>query len=140
MTKIADRDIIIPNEVDFFIEKGKIEVKGPLGRNELLLNPEVKIIRQENKLVFIKLKKKIITGTFNSLIYNMIQGVTTGYKKILEIKGTGYNVTKVDNNLILRLGRANNDNIHIPLSLGVKVERNKIIITGVDKQKVSLFA
>ena len=60
MTKIADRDIIIPNEVDFFIEKGKIEVKGPLGRNELLLNPEVKIIRQENKLVFIKLKKKII--------------------------------------------------------------------------------
>ena len=70
----------------------------------------------------------------------MIEGVNHGYKEVLEVKGVGYKVTQKDSKLEFALGKSHLDYVVIPSDLKVELEGNKIIITGLDKQKVHRFA
>jgi large subunit ribosomal protein L6 len=139
MTKIANRPLLIPERVKVVVEKGKIIAHGPQGKDELSINPEVEIVYQENK-IFTKSNNFVLSGTFNSLIYNLIKGVEQGYKEIVEVKGINYKVNLKNEKLELALGKSHLDYVEIPVELKIEVVGNKIIIMGTDKQKVRQFA
>lgn len=140
MSKLTNRIIIIPPEVEVVVEKEKILVRGSLGKNELLINPAVEIIHTANKISTQSTANLALAGTFNSLIYNLIEGVSRGYKETLEVRGVGYKVAWKNDQLEFSLGKSHYDYVPIPAGLQVELTGNKIIITGIDKQKVRKFA
>lgn len=141
MSKIANRSILIPNNVKIGLNNQFFFAEGPLGKSEELTIPSiVEVVNKENK-IFTKSENIALAGTYNSLIYNIIKGVTEGYQKILEVKGIGYKVIIKDNKILeFFLGKSHPILLPIPVDLEVKVESGKIIIKGIDKQKVNKFA
>jgi large subunit ribosomal protein L6 len=140
MSKIANRIIPIPINVKVNLGKETFFAEGPLGRSEELTIPAtIKVVNEENKL-FTKSENIALAGTYNSLIYNIIKGVAEGYEKVLEVKGIGYKVSLKDKVLEFSLGKSHLIHISVPLDLEVKVEGSKIIIKGINKQKVNKFA
>jgi large subunit ribosomal protein L6 len=80
-------------------------------------------------------------GTARALLANMIEGVTTGYKKTLEIQGVGYKAEAKGKNLVLSVGYANQITLSVPMGVDMKLEGvNKIHLSGADKQAVGQFA
>jgi large subunit ribosomal protein L6 len=124
-----------------------IKVEGPKGKLELHVHPTitVKMDAAKKELVVTRpddeKQSKALHGLTRSLLANMIEGVTNGYKKTLEIQGVGYKVEQKGKNLVLSVGYANTISVAIPLGLDVKLEGvNKIHIAGPDKQAVGQFA
>jgi large subunit ribosomal protein L6 len=140
MSKIANRIIPIPQNVKINLGNGILSVEGPLGMSENLNLPlDLEVINQENNLLT-KSVNSALAGTYNALISNMIKGVVTGHEKTIEVKGVGYKVSLKDKFLEFSLGKSHLSNVIIPSELEVKLEGNKIIIKGKDKQKVTKFA
>jgi large subunit ribosomal protein L6 len=140
MSKIANRTILIPQNVKINLEKEVISVEGPLGKSEELFIPlNLEITNQENKITT-KSVNSSLAGTYNALISNMIKGVTEGYERIIEVKGIGYKVSLKGKILEFSLGKSHLDHVAIPPELEVRVEDNKITIRGKNKQKVTKFA
>jgi len=139
MSKIANRIIPVPSNVKVLVYKGKITVEGPLGRNEIFFPDGLEVVNKESK-ISTKSENIALAGTHNSLIYNAIKGVTEGYQEILEVKGIGYKVFLKDNKLEFLLGKSHPILLEIPKELEVKIDGNKIIIKGVNKQKIRKFA
>jgi large subunit ribosomal protein L6 len=139
MSKLTNRIIIVPPQVKVIVEKEKILARGPQGENELTINPVVEV-QQEAKQILVRGENLVLVGTYNSLIYNLLHGVSQGYQKILEVKGVGYKVVLEGQKLKFSLGKSHSDYVDIPPDLKVVLEGNKIIISGVDKQKVHKFA
>lgn len=140
MSKIANRIISIPPNVKINLMEKEFRAEGPLGQSELLTIPSsIELIREENKILT-KSENNALAGTYNSLIYNMIKGVTEGYERILEVKGIGYKVVLANKKLEFALGKSHLIYIDIPSQLEVKVEGNKITIKGLNKQIVNKFA
>ena len=125
----------------------KVTVEGPKGKLERVLNPLV--------TVSFDAAAKVITvgrvddsrqsgaqhGTARALIANMIEGVTNGYKKTLEIQGVGYKAEAKGKNLVLSVGFANPVTLAVPGGVDMKLEGvNKIHLSGTDKQAVGQFA
>jgi large subunit ribosomal protein L6 len=139
MSKIANRSVIVPPNVKVNLHKEKISVEGPLGRNEINFPSGLEVVNKEGK-IFTKSENIALAGTYNSLIYNVIKGVTEGYQEVLEVKGIGYKVSLKDNKLEFLLGKSHPILLDIPKGLEVKTEGSKIIIKGVNKQQVRKFA
>lgn len=140
MSKIANRVISIPEKVKVNLGEGIISAEGPLGKSEELSIPSnLEIVNQENNLST-KSVNSALAGTYNALISNLIKGVVEGHKITIEVKGVGYKVSLKGGKLELALGKSHLNYVVIPPELEVKVESNKIIIKGKDKQKVSSFA
>jgi len=85
-------------------------------------------------------QSKALHGLTRALLANMIEGVTNGYRKGLEIQGVGYKAEQRGKNLVLSVGYANPVTVAIPGNVTVKVEPTKIEVTGADKQAVGEFA
>ncbi|CAG8472755.1 20122_t:CDS:1 [Cetraspora pellucida] len=139
MSRLAKRVITIPPTVEISLSSQKVLVRGPAGKNELLLHPEIEVIREAEK-IWVKSPNLALTGTFNSLIYNLIWGVDKGYRMSLEVKGVGYKVSLRNGELELSVGKSHLDYVSIPCELQVELKSNRIIITGSDKQRVFEFA
>src|SRR6185312_7021374 len=140
MSKIADRIISITEKVKINLGKGVIFAEGPLGKSEELIIPSnLEVINQENKLST-KSANSALAGTYNSLISNLIKGVAEGHESIIEVKGVGYKIFLKEGKLELALGKSHLNYVSIPDELEVKVESNKVIIRGKNKQKVTSFA
>jgi large subunit ribosomal protein L6 len=124
-----------------------IKVEGPKGKLELQVHPTitVKMDTAKKELVVTRpddeKQSKALHGLTRALLANMIEGVTNGYKKTLEIQGVGYKAEQKGKNIVLSVGYANTISVAIPLGLEVKLEGvNKIHIAGPDKQAVGQFA
>ncbi|CAG8684979.1 5336_t:CDS:1 [Racocetra fulgida] len=139
MSRLAKRVITIPPTVEISLSSQKILVQGPAGKNELLLHPEIEVIREAEK-IWVKSPNLALTGTFNSLIYNLIWGADKGYRVVLEVKGVGYKVGLRNGELGLSVGKSHLDYVSIPRELQVELKSNQINITGSDKQRVFEFA
>ncbi|RHZ35506.1 50S ribosomal protein L6 [endosymbiont GvMRE of Glomus versiforme] len=139
MSRIANRIISIPENVKVRLEKEKIFVKSSTGEREELNFPvELEVIIKSSQ-ISTKSKNNPLAGTYNSLIYNMIKGVLEGYQCIVEVKGVGYKVILKDKKLEFSLARSHLNYVDIPQGLEVTVEKNKIVVKGSNKQKVSSF-
>jgi ribosomal protein L6, bacterial type len=125
-------------------ENNKVTVKGPKGTLERVLAPEMEITLEGNEVTVKRpndLKRnRALHGLTRTLINNMVVGVTEGYKKTLEVNGVGYRAQKQGKKLVLSLGYSHPVEMEDPEGLTTSVEDNKIIVTGIDKEKVGQYA
>ena len=146
MSRIGRMPIAVPAGVTVDIaENNKVSVKGPKGTLERVLPAEMDIKLEDGHIVVTRpndLKKmKSLHGLTRSLLANMVHGVTEGYQKVLEVNGVGYRAQKQGKKLILSLGYSHPVEMEDPDGLESVVEgQNKIIVKGIDKEKVGQFA
>jgi len=146
MSRIGKMPIAIPAGVTVDIaENNVVTVKGPKGTLSRALAPELEIKIEEGQVIVNRpndLKKmKSLHGLTRTLINNMVVGVTTGYEKALEINGVGYRVVKEGKKLNLTLGYSHPVIMEDPEGIETVCDgQNKIIVKGIDKEKVGQFA
>lgn len=146
MSRIGLKLINIPSGVDIKIgEDNLVEVKGPKGQLSQQISQDM-IINIEDGVLSVarpsEIKKhKSLHGLSRTLIWNMVEGVTEGYSKTLDIVGTGYRAAKQGNKLVLTLGYSHPIELEDPAGLEVEVPAaNKIIVKGINKQLVGNYA
>jgi len=142
MSKIGRQPVPIPEGVEVKIENHGITVKGPKGELSFNFNPSVRVEKtdKEIKVSLIQEEAKALWGTTRALIANMIEGITEGFEKKLEIQGVGYKAEIKDKKLVLVVGFTHPVEIEAPEGIEFKVEKNVITISGIDKQLVSQTA
>ena len=146
MSRIGRMPVAIPAGVTVTIaENNLVTVKGPKGTLERELPVEMNIKEEDGHIVVTRpndLKKmKSLHGLTRTLINNMIHGVTEGYEKVLEVNGVGYRVQKQGNKCVMNLGYSHQVIVEDTEDIKIEVpDPNKIIISGIDKQKVGQFA
>lgn len=146
MSRIGLKPIDIPSGVEVKIKDNNyVEVKGPKGQIAQQLNENMVIKMEENQILVErpseKKMHKSLHGLTRTLIANMIEGVTNGYSKSLEIQGTGYRAQKQGKKLILNLGYSHPIELEDPEGIEVEVPNaNQIIVKGIDKQLVGSHA
>ena len=145
MSRIGRMPIAIPAGVTVEVaENNKVTVKGPKGTLERVLPSEMEIKKEGEEIIVTRpndLKKmKSLHGLTRTLINNMVVGVTEGYTKELEVNGVGYRASKSGNKLTLNLGYSHPVEMIDPEGIESTVDGNKIIVKGIDKEKVGQYA
>ena len=147
MSRIGKAPVTIPKGVKLAVEAGTLRDEGPLGKLEQRPHAAVGIeIDQAASVVKVTRSddsrmSRALHGLTRALVANMVEGVTKGYEKKLEIVGVGYIAAIQKNTLQLRVGFANELQIPIPAGLTVLCpDQTQIVIQGIDKQLVGQFA
>ncbi|MEV4533561.1 50S ribosomal protein L6 [Asanoa sp. NPDC049518] len=145
MSRIGRKTIPVPTGVDITINGQTVQVKGPKGQLSHTLAEPITIERSENELVVKRpndeRKAKELHGLSRTLVANMVVGVTDGYRKSLEIAGTGYRVTAKGKDLEFALGFSHPVVVQAPEGITFTVERPTLFhIAGIDKQQVGEVA
>ena len=145
MSRIGRLPIPVPAGVTVEIkENNEVTVKGPKGTLTRVLVPEMEIKQEEGHIIVSRpndLKRmKSLHGLTRTLIRNMVVGVTDGYTKVLEVNGVGYRAAKDGKKLNLTLGYSHPVEMTDPEGIETKVEGNKIVVTGINKEKVGQYA
>ncbi len=145
MSRIGRQPIAVPAGVEVKIDGSTVSVKGPKGtltrtvHNNMkveLNGAEITVTRPDDSNL-----NKSLHGLTRTLIANMVEGVTKGYSKELEINGVGYRAAKQGKDLVLNIGFSHQ--VTVPETDGITIEvpsPNKVVISGPDKQKVGQFA
>ena len=145
MSRIGKRELTIPAGVDVNVNENVVEVKGKLGSLTFTVKPGITVKVTDGKVTVerendTKILKQL-HGTTNSCIKNMIDGVSEGYKKELEINGVGYKFAVSGNTLTISAGYSHPVVMKAPE--GIKMEcpsQNELTISGYNKQVVGEFA
>ena len=148
MSKIGKKNIILPKDSSIKIEGSNLIVTGPKGSTKLTINDKIfssKINESEFQIKpldkKIDTKTSILWGTYRSIIYNAVLGVSKGHEKILELSGVGFRAALKGNILNLQIGFSHDVNYQIPEGIKIVVEKQTIIkINGTDKQLVGSVA
>lgn len=144
MSRVGKKPIKIPEGVEVKIEGQNLIIKGPKGTLYIKVRPEIKVEKKENSILLspqVETKKtKAFWGLFRSLIFNMIEGVTKGFEKKLEIVGLGYKARVESDYLILEVGFSHPVKIKAPEGIKFTVEKNTVTVSGIDKQLVGQTA
>ena len=145
MSRIGRMPIAIPAGVTVELaENNQVTVKGPKGTLSRVLPSEMEIKVEGSEVTVTRpndLKKmKSLHGLTSTLIHNMVVGVTDGFTKELEVNGVGYRASKAGKKLTLNLGYSHPVEMEDPEGLESTVDGNKIIIKGIDKEKVGQYA
>ncbi|HHV46311.1 MAG TPA: 50S ribosomal protein L6 [Tissierellia bacterium] len=146
MSRIGLKPIEIPNGVEVKVsDNNLVEVKGPKGTLKEQFDPKMDIKIEGNVITVSRpneLKKyKSLHGLTRTLIANMIEGVTNGYSKKLEIVGTGYRAQKQGKKLVLNLGYSHPIEMEDPEGIEVEVPaQTQVIVKGINKQLVGNYA
>lgn len=145
MSRIGRRPVPIPAGVSVQVSDDRVVVEGPKGRLEQALLPEVRVEVENGHVVVTRtgdLKRhRAIHGLTRSLVANMVQGVTNGFQKNLELKGVGYRAQKQGNKLVLAVGYSKPVEMEPPAGIEVEVPApTKITVRGIDKQLVGQVA
>ena len=142
MSRVGRLPIEVPGGVDVEIKGSHIRVKGPKGELSHTFPPVVKITHEDGTLSVDRLTDekfhRSMHGTARSIISNMVEGVTKGFEKFLEIQGVGYRAEMSGDNLVLSLGYSHNIEVTPPEGITFEVlERNNVIrVAGYNKQVV----
>ena len=144
MSRIGRMPVAIPAGVKVEIVNNYMTVTGPKGTLERQLPVEMEIKQEDGNVIVTRpndLKKmKSLHGLTRTLIANMIHGVTEGYEKKLEVNGVGYRAAKQGKKLVLNLGYSHPVEMEDPEGLESTVDGNKIIVSGISKEKVGQYA
>ena len=145
MSRIANSPVDLPKGVEVNIANGLVSIKGSNGSLDLQLHALVDIVNEDNqlKLSAKKTSKEAVamTGTFRSLVNNMVLGVSDGFEKKLELIGVGYRAKAEGKKINLTVGYSHP--IDYPLPEGITADtptQTEIVIKGADKQKVGQVA
>jgi len=145
MSRIGRMPITVPQGVKVNIERDEVIVTGPKGGLSRRFNTAMSITLQNNSLVVSRPTDsrihRSLHGLTRSLLANMVEGVTKGFEKTLEIVGVGYRAEKAGNKLIIRAGYSHPVEVSPPPGVTLDVERaNRIKVSGIDKEAVGEIA
>ncbi|BAI81212.1 50S ribosomal protein L6 [Deferribacter desulfuricans SSM1] len=145
MSRIGKKPINIPNGVKVTLENNKIIVEGPKGKLERELHPNISVEVTDNEILVKRhddsKTSRSFHGLYRSLINNMVEGVSKGFEKRLEIVGVGYRAALKGKSLDLSLGFSHPVVIDPPEGIEFVVENpQKIVVKGIDKQLVGQVA
>ncbi len=144
MSRIGKKPIEMPEGVEVKIEDNMVTVKGPKGELQKEIRPEIKVEIKDNEILVSPEKEtkrtKAFWGLSRTLISNMIEGVTKGYEKKLEIQGVGYKANLEGEDLVLQVGFSHPTNIKKPEGIEFSVEKNIITVSGINKELVGQTA
>jgi large subunit ribosomal protein L6 len=145
MSRIGRLAIPIPSGVDVQIDGSHVVVKGPKGELQRDFAPEMRIVREDGELRVERpsdeKRYKELHGLSRTLLSNMVIGVTTGFRKGLEITGVGYRAQLVGNKLQLNLGYSHPIEIDPPSGVSFEIENpTRLSVVGIDKELVGHIA
>ena len=145
MSRIGRLPIAVPSGVDVTIDGRRLVVKGPKGELTRELHPDMTLDREDGNLVVSRPTEqkhhKQLHGLTRTLVNNMVVGVTTGYRKGLEITGVGYRAALVGRKLQLNLGYSHPVEIDPPAGISFELENpTRLAVVGIDKELVGQVA
>jgi large subunit ribosomal protein L6 len=145
MSRIGRQPIPVPTGVNIAIDPGRIMVNGPLGELTQRVPARMTVERQDDTLVVTRPtdrgEDRALHGLTRSLIANMVEGVTKGFEKRLEIQGVGYRAALRGTTLELNVGYSHPVSIEPPLGITFEVPvPTQITVKGIDKQQVGEIA
>jgi large subunit ribosomal protein L6 len=143
MSRIASKPIALDSKINFEVKDNVVKVKGPKGELTMNVHEAVSIEQKDGELNVTANSEDMVymAGTMRSLVNNMVEGVTNGFSKKLQLVGVGYRVAMKGNDLDLNLGFSHP--VVYPARDGITFEvptQTEIVVTGVDKQKVGQVA
>ena len=146
MSRIGRMPISLPSNVEVTVGEGNlVTVKGPKGTLTQKLSEKMTLTREDNVIHVTRpndeKENRALHGLTRTLLNNMVVGVTEGYKKELDVNGVGYRAQKQGKTLVLSLGYSHPVEMADPEGIEAVCEgQNKIIVKGIDKEKVGQFA
>lgn len=145
MSRIGKLPITIPAGVDVKIDGNNISVKGPKGLLTRTLHKDMNLAIEDGKIIVTRpsdeKEHRALHGLTRALVANMVNGVTAGFEKTLELVGVGYRAAKQGNKLVLTVGYSHPVEFEPEKELEIEVPApNKVIVKGADKEKVGLLA
>ncbi len=146
MSRIGYKPIEIPKDVEVKIDENNLAtVKGAKGQLEKQLDMDMEFEIKDNVINISRptdnRRHRSLHGLTRSLLFNMVEGVTKGFEKKLELVGVGYRANKEGNKLVLNLGFSHPVEMEDPEGITVEVpSQNEILIKGADKQLVGNYA
>jgi large subunit ribosomal protein L6 len=145
MSRIGKKPITVPSGVTVSVDGSKIKVKGPKGELERVIRSEIAVEQNDGEITLTRpndsKENRAYHGLTRALIANMVEGVTSGFKKTLEIIGVGYRAEKKGETLVLTVGYSHQ--VVYPQPAGITLTAQTptvVIIEGIDKQKVGQVA
>jgi len=141
MSRIGLLPIPVPQGVKVNIEGNEVVVEGSKGKLSRSFHPDISITLKDDDLIVARPSNnrvhRALHGLTRSLLANMVEGVTKGFEKTLEIRGVGYRAQKVDNGLMLQIGFSHPVDFSPPSGVDIVVEgNNRIRVIGIDKEVV----
>ncbi|MEL6228514.1 MAG: 50S ribosomal protein L6 [Cyanobacteria bacterium J06627_3] len=145
MSRIGKKPVPVPSGVTVSVDSQSVVVKGPKGELSLVLPGEVDIAQEGEQIVVTRQNDsrtaRSCHGLSRTLIANMVEGVSKGFEKRLEIKGVGYRAAVKGKTLTMSLGYSHPVEFEPPAGIEFKVEGNtNVIVTGIDKELVGTVA
>ena len=145
MSRIGKKPVVIPSGVSADIKDGVLSVKGPKGTLTLTLRDEISYTVDDGSILVKPAndtkEARAFWGMQRTLVSNLVEGVTQGFTKVLEITGVGYRATAQGKVLKLQLGYSHDVNFDVPEGIEIKTPDNTTVeISGIDKQKVGQVA
>lgn len=145
MSRVGKKPIELPAGVTLTIDNGTVTVKGPKGELTRTFNPDIAVVVEENVVTVTRpsdsKEHRALHGTTRAVIANMVEGVSNGFVRNLELIGVGYRAQKQGNKLVLNVGYSHPVEIEAEPGLEIEVPANtKITIRGTDKERVGALA
>ena len=145
MSRIGKKPIEIPAGVEVKVNGSEVTVKGPKGELKNTFNSKISIAVEGNEIIVTRPSDdeeyRSLHGLTRTLIANMVEGVTKGFSKELEVNGVGYRAVKQGKNLVMNLGFSHQVTVEEVPGITIDVpSANKVVISGADKQQVGQFA
>jgi large subunit ribosomal protein L6 len=144
MSRIGKKPIGVPDKVEVKIEGLQVTVKGPKGTLSCTLNKCMKVIQDGKTLTLAPDLKaenaSSLWGTSRSMVANMVEGVSTGFNRVLEFNGVGYKAAVSGQVLTLNLGYSHPIDYQLPAGITAKVNKNLIELAGSDKELLGFVA
>ena len=144
MSRIAKNPIKISKEIECTFKDGVFSAKGKLGQMETLVNSNFTINIEEDEVKVLPLKEMTNDpnwGTTRAIIANIINGVSSGFTKTLELNGTGYRASVTGSKLKLELGYSHDINFDIPNEVKIECPKQNLIkLTSINKEKLGAAA
>lgn len=145
MSRVAKNPVVVPSGVEITLAAGEVSVKGPLGTLSQALSGDVSVVREGDSLLCKaqndSMQANAMSGTVRALLANMVQGVSKGFERKLNLVGVGYRAQAAGDTLNLTLGFSHPVAYKMPA--GIKVEtptQTEIVLKGADKQRVGQVA
>ncbi len=141
MSRIGKMPITIPKGVKVELNNNNIKISGERGTLERSFHPDMQVKIEEDKIFVYRPSEnkfhRSLHGLSRTLINNMVEGVSSGFEKILEIQGVGYRAALEGGKIVLQIGYSHPIEVDTPKGIEFEVEKQKIIkIKGIDKQLV----
>ena len=144
MSRIGRMPITVPSGVTISIAEDEVKVKGPKGELSRPVNPEITVTQKDSVLTVTRpsdnKEHRSMHGLTRSLVANMVQGVSHGFEKYLEIVGVGYRAEKTGDNLTIRIGYSHPVIVEPLQGISLEMEGSRIKISGIDKEVVGEMA